>query len=703
MGLCRLQWTCYALAQREHVEAESNVEDDSSRTEPGLLTSVVRLKWLVALLVVLGAVIGYVYALQSTPLYQATSSILLADPRTQTTLVESRQAGTDPGRYVRNQARVVTSQPVLELAAENLGVPPGSLGVSAEAQIDVDAILITAVDPDPQRAAVVADAVAVAYEEYRTEQTATAADEAIQELIRARQEIEQQLVVIEQQLADDPTSPALLAQREAATQQLQILLTRERQLSVDTALFGGGVELIEASTPPASPFEPRPLRNAAAGALLSFAYSSAGAWWWNRRRPNALAKGRMDRILKAPLLGEIPSYSRSLGPFPSATAPLSPEAEAYQFLLAAVSRAMRGRNATSLLITSASPGEGKTSTAINLAVVGARTGHRLVLVDGDIRVRGLTSATGVEPALALQDIVRDGVPIRMALGQPKVEGLESLSIACPDEDDTSDDPAIFLRSAGFGHAVGLLGQVAETVLIDSPPVLAVADTFEMIPRVDAVLLVVSPWTSEDTLEEVRRRLDLAGAKVLGYVLNRTEGRKEAYVYGGGTRQRRPGRAADPEAPSAAGSSAAASSAAASSAAALPVGSSSAASERSGATAPVSEAATTSEPVVAAASVTGSPDGTSTEPAPAPDAAPATAVRGEELTSEAPPEETSADLPGDWAEEPSLVGMTPPYAGRRESDRVVRNGSTEARPLPGPGSSALPSSHDVGWPRHAPGG
>lgn len=506
---------------------------DASEATTGLLASVSRFKWAVVLVMLAGAGAGYYVASERPVLYRASATLLLADPRDRTVLNDVRQSGNDPSRYVRNQARLVTSQPVMMRAAQLLNVPGESLAVTAEAVLDVDTIVVEAIDGDPARAADTADAVALAYEQIRTEQAAEAAQEAIAELRSAQAEVERQLVAVQETLAADPAAPAALAEREAATQQLQVLLTRERQLAVDTALFGGGVNVREAAIVPAEPFQPQPLRLAATGLLLGFVLGSAAAWWWNARRPGAVERTHVDRLMRAPLLAEIPRFSRQLGPVPSAMDPLAAESEAYQFLTAALTREMRRRGARTLLVTSASPGDGKTATVVNLAVVAARDGHSIVLVDADVRARGLSKITGIVPILGMEEIARESVPIRHCLVTPDLEGMEQFRVAAMDPNDVSENPAWFLRSPGFGHALQRMAEIADFVIVDSPPVLAVADTFEMVPYVDAVLVVVGATTSDELLSDVRRRLDLAGAEVIGYVLNRFGSLKDSYAYGGG--------------------------------------------------------------------------------------------------------------------------------------------------------------------------
>lgn len=506
---------------------------EASEATTGLMASVSRFKWAVVVIMLVGAGVGYVVASQRPVLYRASATLLLADPRDQTVLTSVRQSGNDPSRYVRNQARLVTSQPVMQRAAQLLNVPGEALAVTAQAVVDVDTIVVEAVDGDPHRAAAIADAVTLAYEQIRTEQARDAAQEAIAELRSAQAEVERQLVAVQETLAANPGAPAALAERDAATQQLQVLLTRERQLAVDTALFGGGVNVREAAIVPTEPFQPQPLRLAATGLLLGFVIGSAGAWWWNARRPGAVERTHVDRLMRAPLLAEIPRFSRQLGPVPSVIDPLAAESEAYQFLTAALTREMRRRGARTLLVTSASPGDGKTATVVNLAVVAARDGHQIVLVDADVRARGLSNITGIVPALGMEEIARESVPIRHCLVTPDVEGMEELRVAAMDPNDVSENPAWFLRSPGFGHALQRMAEIADFVIVDSPPVLAVADTFEMVPYVDAVLVVVGAATTDEQLADVRRRLDLAGADVIGYVLNRFGSLKDSYAYGGG--------------------------------------------------------------------------------------------------------------------------------------------------------------------------
>lgn len=489
---------------------------------PGLLESGWRYRLLVVLLLLLGCAAGYGLATVQEVRYEGVTTVLLADPRGSEVFGED-SAPADSNRYVRNQAQLVTSSRVLRDAAARAGLDL-SLDelrerVTAEAADDVDVITIRALAGDPEEAARLADAVAVAYEAAVAADVASAAQAAIEELESTAAELRQRLASIEAELAAAPDSPALTAERAAAMEQLSTVLSRARQLAVDATLTGGGVDLHEPAEVPTEPVQPRPVRTTAAGAALGLSLAVALSWWLNGRRQSSDPRTQGERVLGVPLMGEIPDFAAAGvdGPLPALTAVHSMPAEAYEFVVASLA-ALRQQGHQVILVTSARPEEGKTVTTMNLAIAAGREGRRVLLVDADGRVRGLTRLVGLSGSADLAVLADERTPsdraiTRLPLGDGATVGLASVGAAAA--------TAAYFRSPAFVTALRRLRGTADLVLIDSPPLLAVADAAEIAQHVDGVLLVCGPDTPRQVLAEVRRRLDLVRAPLLGYVLNRS--------------------------------------------------------------------------------------------------------------------------------------------------------------------------------------
>lgn len=209
--------------------------------------------------------------------------------------------------------------------------------------------------------------------------------------------------------------------------------------------------------------------------------------------------------------------------------PTSSIAESYRTLRTNIQFASIGKTITSLLITSTQPGEGKTITSANLAVVMGQAGKKTVYVDGDLRrpsghdafhlsnFKGVTSyLVGNDP---LDDIIQD-------TGIPNVYAITSGPIP--------PNPAELLGSQEMGQLVEELKNRFDMVIIDSSPTLAVTDSVVLSTLADGCLIVInSGKTNEDLVEKVKNQLEMANAAILGVVLNnlpQRKSKKDGYYY-----------------------------------------------------------------------------------------------------------------------------------------------------------------------------
>ena len=505
---------------------------------PGLLEAVWQFRWLVAAVAVLAAVSGYAASFLQPTMYEGEARLLLADPRSAGVFRDSGPTTSlDPSRYVRNQAQFVTSSPVFARAAETLGgelsVEDISQRVSAQPSVDLDLITIRALAPTGEDAALLANTVAQAYQDLVTDEVGANAAQAIAELEEQKAQLQTRIRNAENRLDDDPDNSALQAERDAAVAQLITIEGRSDQIAVDAALYGSGVELFEQAETPQSPAQPKPLRNAVVAVVLGLLAASAFAWWRAEHTQSADTRGDAAAILRAPVLGEVPDFAAVgvEGRIPTRSAPNSAAAEAYQFIVAALEFALNEANASSVLLTSAGPADGKTVTALNLAMAAAQDGRRVILVDADERARGLTRLSGVTPEPGLTDLADPDVRLEDAVrglkaGQGAVLPFVAAGSSLP-------DPAGFFRTSEFRKAMRRVKQAADLTVIDSPPLLAVSDTSAIASQVDGIVLVVTRGTSLRLLEDVRERLEFIGTPVLGYVFNRARPRTSRYGYGYG--------------------------------------------------------------------------------------------------------------------------------------------------------------------------
>jgi capsular exopolysaccharide synthesis family protein len=499
------------------------------------MASIWRYKYVVAVAVLVGGLLGYFLSSSQAPQYGATARLFLTDPSDPGLLAfNTRSIDMDP--YVLQQLERVTSQPVLAAAAEQLGGGATAASVdgsvSAEADLEIDAIILTATASDPQRAAGTANAVVEAYAEVANAATQEEAQLAIAEIQRQAQDLQDQLAQAEQVVTADPDDLVSASRVEILTQQIIALDTKASDIAARAAILASGVEITEEASVPGEPYAPSPTRDAALGGIL-FAAAAAAFAYWRAGKVNVVETGAEPaRILGVPLLGEVPRYRTSgKGTLADRLSLGHAAAEAYQFVLSSMQFALAEVGGQTVLVTSAAPGDGKTVSALQLAVASVRDGRRTTLVDADIRAHGLTATLQAQDLPGLSDMVRGHTEYNSVLKRYRVDDDVVLPVVTAGTQNS--DPAALLRSPGFSRAAAQLRDESELVLFDTPPLLSVVDATIVAAQVDGIVIVVSHNTSLSSLSKLNERLAFVSTPLLGYIYNRATEESGSSPYGYG--------------------------------------------------------------------------------------------------------------------------------------------------------------------------
>ena len=497
-----------------------------------------RYRWMLLVVAVGAAAAAYGLSMLQPTRYTATAQMILSDPRNAGVFRDESRIVIDPVRYVRTQAELADSTPVLARVAEMTGgvisVDTLDARISTRASRDLDLITIVAEDPTAAGAKQLADAVGQAYQDQVQFEVQENAAASIGELTEAKAAVDVRVVAFDAEIARDPDNTSLQAERNAAVAEGITLESRMNQITVDAALYGSGVQLFEPADLPAGRSQPTPMRNAALGGVLGLMGGGAYAWWLGERR--RVATGRHDAapILGVPLLGVIPNLE-SVGAttkLPTLDQPSSVGAEAYHFVASSLEHSIDTDAVKVILITSSTPGDGKTITAFNVAVAMSRGGRKVLLVDADERARGLTKWNKLDDAKGLSDL-GNGITVHDA--RNSLPQRTDLSVGIIPAGSRLDAGAGLFRSPEFRYTMTALRDEADVVIVDSPPVLAVADALAIAGRCDGVVLVITQGTSYQVIEDARDRLAMVGTPLLGYVFNRarSRGKRNGYGYGYG--------------------------------------------------------------------------------------------------------------------------------------------------------------------------
>ncbi len=206
--------------------------------------------------------------------------------------------------------------------------------------------------------------------------------------------------------------------------------------------------------------------------------------------------------------------------------PQSAQAEAYRYLRAQLLYQKSATPLRTILIATAKPAQGGTTTATNLALSLAEVGQRVVLIDADLRRPSLHRFFGLKNEYGLTDLLRGEADYARALRPTDMEGLRLLTAGT-----RVSNPAALLNSTTMGKLLGEVRGQADYVVIDAPSLGAFADVMMLGPLVDGVLLVARANQSLGHVEQqAKEMLERVGANIIGAVLNAASPDKVANWY-----------------------------------------------------------------------------------------------------------------------------------------------------------------------------
>ena len=492
-------------------------------------------RWTIIITIALAVGAALALSMARTPQYQAEARVFVRalpdEPSTFNPLVPVD---------MNTQAQIVASEAVAELVREELELDLSvaklleNVSVTPEGETQVLAISYTSTSP--RQAQTVAQAMAENYLDFRRNQSLDdiiSAENGVQSRIQSTSE---QLSAVTQDLSEAERSgnTALVTsyetQRSTLIARLGVLqqqldeIQAQRVQSMDTG------DIIEPADLPLTPSSPNHLRSGALALFLGAALGIGLAFLRERLDDRFKDRSDLERAVNAPVLGTVPRFAPPKKGEPSLVSLGDRHisaVEAYRSLRTSLQFITTQRGIKSVLITSPSESEGKTSTTANLGVLLAQTGRRVILVSSDLRRPTLAGYFGIEeggdaPGLSTwlsseispQEIIKDpGIPnLRVVPSGP-----------------LPPNPAELMTSGRLLELIHLLEQNSDLVIFDSPPVLAVADAADIASKVGGIVLVVNAESSHRSgAIHAKTELERVGGKVVGAVLNAHDPSTSAY-------------------------------------------------------------------------------------------------------------------------------------------------------------------------------
>jgi capsular exopolysaccharide synthesis family protein len=325
-----------------------------------------------------------------------------------------------------------------------------------------------------------------------------------------------------------------LEREVAASRSLyETLLVRLKETEQQEEIVQADARLISPAQLPDAPSSPSPKLFAMVGFTASLVFSSILALLLEQLDSTLRTGRQVEELLGLPSLGLVPKVAdvragtRLHGQM--IDKPQSAYAEAIHALFTQLRLADVDRSPpSSIIVTSALPGEGKTSLAASLAVFAVQLGHKTLLVDLDFRRPAVAREFGVEPAADLPAVLVGNGRLEDAIVHDPDSGVALLAAG-----NDHGNPITLLTSKRLKTVLRAARECYDYVVIDTPPVLGLPDVKALAPVADGILLVVQ-WdrTKRDAAAAALKQLGDVAAKVSGAVLSQVDVKKHAsYAYG----------------------------------------------------------------------------------------------------------------------------------------------------------------------------
>lgn len=469
-----------------------------------------------------------------TPSYRAEAAVALGSLSTDQTLAGLPAGNQDqlPIQTPAINAESIGIGPILGPATAEVRhrgfrfVTPSSLhgAVSARVEAQSNLIIIQASSHNPRLAQAEANAVANA-------DVAYVRDQERARFAAAASQLRSQLASVQHSSTDQ-------AERAAYADQIARLKSLVK--------FAQGAQVTEGARLPKNPTSPNPVRDSILAGLVGLTLAVIIAFLRSALDRRVRSARQIQRELGLTLLGRIGASAMGrAAASKSGRRRMTPEdLEAFRILQSNLEYLAPGRELKSIAVTSPLPQEGKSTVAAALAFTSYWTGRRTLLIEADLRRPSIAARTGIPSEPGLHELLTESATLsqvvhRMPISpqskngdRPDIELPESVSLDVIPAGSKPQLPAELLGSEAFAELLKEAAQYYDMVILDTAPLLPVADTLKVLPRVEAVLVCVRVGrTRGEEIRATRDALEHLPERPAGLVLTgMRRGDEEDYGY-----------------------------------------------------------------------------------------------------------------------------------------------------------------------------
>ena len=318
----------------------------------------------------------------------------------------------------------------------------------------------------------------------------------------------------------------------------KLITQRQKETGLSGLVRTNNVRIMDSAVPNPGPVKPRPFANLALALVVGLMLGVAAAVGAEALDNTIKSQEEVEAVLGVPVLGMLPIMGeRTLGNKASPEEQKQRDLSVFHDLRSAAAEACRSIRTNlmflspdaplkTLVVTSPGPEEGKTTTAINLAITMAQAGGRVLLVDTDLRRPRIHRAFGMKNVIGISNAVVGEKSLEEVVFQTVVPNLD----VCPCG-PLPPNPAELLHTRKFKDLMAECGRRYDRIIFDSPPTSAVTDPVIVGHLADGVVLVVrAGHTTREAALFARRQLEDAKAQLLGCIINQVNPSDPYYNY-----------------------------------------------------------------------------------------------------------------------------------------------------------------------------
>ncbi|MEM7800765.1 MAG: polysaccharide biosynthesis tyrosine autokinase, partial [Chloroflexota bacterium] len=486
--------------------------------------------------ILLSAGTAFLISINTEPVYSSTTFLLLEQPAEQNSVSLTELEGSR--RLAETYVQLIQKQPVYQAVIDRLGLPytPSQLGnaITVSQVPNTGLISIEIEDGQPENAAIIANTLIEVFQEIDSQRQRARYADAIVGWENALEEADFDIQVLQAELntlpnGDFTRQTQLESQLTKARDTYNAGFTELQNLRLDLLRNSSQLTVVEPAVANEAPIRPRTITNTLLAAIVGGMLALGIIFLIDFLDDKLRFPTQISEETGLSTIGAIPHMAATKESKPlTQIQPRSPSAEAFRLLRTNLNFFAVDKQLKRLLVTSAIQGEGKTTTAANLAVVMAQAGKRVLLVDADLRRPRLHKIFKVPNNAGLTNLLVD--PQGRSLGE-FLQKTETPGLKIMTSGPIPPNPAELLGSQRMHETLKELENYFDAILLDTPPVLTVADSTVLAPMTDGVMLISRiGFVDMAAVVQAVNMLQAADTPITGIVANDFSQKRGGYYY-----------------------------------------------------------------------------------------------------------------------------------------------------------------------------